>query len=114
MADTLENRIVTENDGHETALSTAGAWDTTILSFTLCNNADSTDTNLDIYIKDNSNSNTVYYIYKTLSLPAGATFEHTAKIVLDDNDVLYFDAVSTSAQIEGICSYLKQTSQENK
>ena len=112
MADTLENRIITENDGNEVAMTTAGAWDTTILSFTICNNSDgnSSDTLIDIYVKDyNGGSPVTYYLYKNLSLPAASTFEHIAKVVMDDNDALYFDAVSTSSQIEAICSYLKQT-----
>jgi len=48
------------------------------------------------------------YLYKTLSLPSKSTFEHNDKIVLDDNDDLYYDPVA-SIQIEAVCSYLKQT-----
>ena len=84
----------------------------TILSFTICNNHATTDTTVDVYIKDSSNSDKFYYLYKTLSLPAKSTFEHTAKVILDDNDDLYYDPVA-SVQIEAVCSYLKQT-QENK
>ena len=107
MADILMSHICTENDGNETALTVAGSFDITVLSFTLCNNS-TTDTLLDIYIKDSSNSDKKYYLYKNISLPAQSTFEHTDKIILDDNDDLGFDP-TVATQVEGICSYLKQT-----
>ena len=109
MADILLSHFGSTSNGSETALTIAGSFDVTILSFTICNNHATTDTTVDVYIKDSSNSDKKYYLYKTLSLPAKSTFEHTDKIILDDNDDLYYDPVSTSIQIEGVCSYLKQT-----
>tara|TARA_R100001039_G_C1791470_1_gene72872 strand:- start:82 stop:408 length:327 start_codon:yes stop_codon:yes gene_type:complete len=108
MADILLNHFASVSNGAETALTIAGSFDVTILSFTICNNHATTDTTVDVYIKDSSNSDKFYYLYKTLSLPAKSTFEHTDKIVLDDNDDLYYDPVA-SIQIEAVCSYLKQT-----
>ena len=113
MADILQSTVASVGNGAETALTVAGSYDVTILSFTICNNHATTDTTVDVYIKDSSNSDKFYYLYKTLSLPAKSTFEHTAKVILDDNDDLYYDPASTSIQIEAVCSYLKQT-QENK
>jgi len=107
MADILLNHFASVSDGAETALTIAGSFDVTILSFTICNNGAS-DTTVDVYIKDSSNSDKKYYLYKTLSLPSKSTFEHNDKIVLDDNDDLYYDPVA-SIQIEAVCSYLKQT-----
>jgi len=108
MADILLNHFASVSNGAETALTIAGSFDVTILSFTICNNHATTDTTVDVYIKDSSNSDKFYYLYKTLSLPAKSTFEHTDKIVLDDNDDLYYDPAA-SIQIEAVCSYLKQT-----
>ena len=107
MADTLQSTVASVSNGAETALTVAGSYDVTILSFTICNNS-TTDTTIDVYIKDSSDSDKKYYLYKTLSLPSKATFEHSDKIVLDDNDDLYYDPVA-SIQIEAVCSYLKQT-----
>ena len=107
MADILLNHFASVSNGAETALTIAGSFDVTILSFTICNNGAS-DTTVDVYIKDSSDSDKKYYLYKTLSLPSKATFEHSDKIVLDDNDDLYYDPVA-SIQIEAVCSYLKQT-----
>ena len=111
MADILQSTVASVNNGAETAMTVAGSYDVTVLSFTICNNS-TTDTTIDVYIKDSSDSDKKYYLYKTLSLPGKSTFEHTAKVILDDNDDLYYDPVA-SVQIEAVCSYLKQT-QENR
>jgi len=114
MADTLRNHFGTISAVNtEVALTVANAGTITILSFTINNNTTTIDVVVDVYWDDNSNSNNQKFLYKSLSIPAAATFEHVDKITLDPNDVLYYNVTSNSsgstAQVEGICSYLLQT-----
>ena len=92
MADILQSTVASVSNGAETAMTVAGSYDVTVLSFTICNNS-TTATTIDVYIKDSSNSDKKYYLYKTLSLPGKSTFEHTAKVILDDNDDLYLSLI---------------------
>ena len=107
MADTLRNHFGTVNDGSEEALTVASSGQITILSILICNKS-ATDTLIDIYWDDNSDSNNKKYLYKSMSFPGESTFEHTDKVVLDANDILYYDT-TVSTQVEAVCSYLLQT-----
>ena len=114
MADTLVSKFLTIGSTTATEIIQAGSWVTTILSITLCDNSGSGNT-FDLYIDpsgssaDGDSSGTNTYLYKTQSLPAASTFEHTSKIVLHENDKLYIHMTSTN-QVCTTVSSLKQTS----
>ena len=113
MADTLRNHFGTNDAVGEKAMTVASAGTITILSFLLCNNTEDHDVVLDIYWDDNSDSSNQRFLYKSLSLPAASTFEHSDKIILAANDVLYYNMTSrtpdSSAPTQFATSYLLQT-----
>ena len=94
MADTLTAKYTKIESTSAVAVTTAGAWTTTVLSLSICN-ITSTDITFDMYVTDNSESNAAYYI-------------HNSKIVLEANDVVY---IQTSANVATtvVASVLKQT-----
>ena len=78
----------------------------TILSITFCEESAAAET-FDLYIDDNGGG-TDYYIYKAQALAANATFEHTAKFVIEGTDHLCA-ATGDSANVDVVVSYLDQT-----
>jgi hypothetical protein len=77
----------------------------TVISIIICETAGADET-FDVLHTAAGGSSGVY-IYKTQSLPANSTFEHTAKIVVDDTDEIWVKA-GGSADIDVIVSYLQQ------
>tara|TARA_Y100000034_G_scaffold114254_1_gene150185 strand:- start:199 stop:522 length:324 start_codon:yes stop_codon:yes gene_type:complete len=78
----------------------------TVLSISFCETAGNDET-FDLYINDDAGG-TVYYIYKSQSLPANSTFIHNDKIVLMATDEL--TAITASAaDVDVVVSYLDQT-----
>ena len=78
----------------------------TILSITFCETAGAAET-FDLYI-DDGGSGTDYEIYSDQALAANATFEHTSKFVIEDEDHLCM-ATASSAVVDVVVSYLDQT-----
>ena len=78
----------------------------TILSITFCETAGSAET-FDLFI-DDGGAGTDYEIYSDQALAANATFEHTSRIVLVDEDHLVAKTAS-SAAVDVVVSYLDQT-----
>ena len=78
----------------------------TVLSITMCETAGAAET-FDLYV-DNDDGGTDHYIYKTQALGANETFEHTGRIVLEENDMLGF-ITGSSADVDVVVSYLDQT-----
>jgi len=78
----------------------------TILSITFCETAGAAET-FDLYI-DDGGSGTDYEIYSDQALAANATFEHTSKFVIEDEDHLCAQTAS-SAAVDVVVSYLDQT-----
>jgi len=78
----------------------------TILSITFCETAGAAET-FDLYIDDDG-SGTDYEIYSDQPLGANETFEHTGRIVLEDEDHLCA-ATASSAAVDVVVSYLDQT-----
>ena len=78
----------------------------TVLSITICV-TNGTAESFDLYVNDDAGG-TLYYIYLTQDLPANATFEHTAKIVLEGTDELTF-VLDSAGDVDVIVSYLDQT-----
>ena len=78
----------------------------TILSITFCETAGAAET-FDIYVDDNDGG-TDHYIYKSQAIAANATFEHTSKFVIEDEDHLVAKTAS-SAAVDVVVSYLDQT-----
>jgi len=113
MADTLINKKLYSSSSSAIALTDAGSWVTTVLSVVMCNTSSSSET-FDLYIDPSGSSatgdagGTNTYIYKTQTLPSNATFEHTDKIILHANDILYAQFSSTGRK-DIITSSLKQT-----
>lgn len=113
MADTLKvaYATVTGTSGvgdSEDQILLADGSTVTVLSVTLCNTETADDADFDLYIRDD-NGSSIYYIYKSQSLPSLATFEHTAKFVLLDTDTLNCVLSADSQDIDVIVSYLEQT-----
>ena len=106
MADTLTAKYTKIESTSAVAVTTAGAWTTTVLSLSICN-ITSTDITYDMYVTDNSGSSN-FYVYDDQSLPGPSTFMHNSKIVLEANDVVY---IQTSANVATtvVASVLKQT-----
>ena len=108
MGDILKNQPTVVSSTSETTICTGASITSTILSVLICNESTSTNGTFSIRVKDNSNSDTAYYIYKDIALPAKGTFEHTDKIVLMPSDVLTI--ISSSGQTHCcFVSYLEQT-----
>ena len=78
----------------------------TILSITLCETAGAAET-FDLYI-DVAGGGTDIEIYSDQALGANETFEHTGRIVLEDEDHLCA-ATASSAAVDVVVSYLDQT-----
>ena len=78
----------------------------TILSITFCETAGAAET-FDLYIDDDG-SGTDYEIYSDQAIGANETFEHTGRIVLEDEDHLCA-ATASSAAVDVVVSYLDQT-----
>ena len=78
----------------------------TILSITFCETAGAAET-FDLYIDDDGGG-TDYEIYSDQALAANATFEHTSKFVIEDEDHLCA-ATASSANVDVVVSYLDQT-----
>ena len=78
----------------------------TVLSITICETAGAAET-FDLYVI-NDGGGTDNYIYKTQALGANETFEHTGRIVLEDEDHLCA-ATASSAVVDVVVTYLDQT-----
>ena len=78
----------------------------TILSILICETAGAAET-FDLYIDDDGGG-TDYEIYSDQALAANATFEHTSKFVIEDEDHLCM-ATASSAVVDVVVSYLDQT-----
>ena len=78
----------------------------TVLSIQICETAGAAET-FDLYTMDDGGS-TDNYIYKTQALGANETFEHTSRIVLEDEDHLCA-ATASSAVVDVVVTYLDQT-----
>jgi len=78
----------------------------TILSITFCETAGAAET-FDLFI-DDGGGGTDYEIYSDQALAANATFEHTSKFVIEDEDHLVARTAS-SAAVDVVVSYLDQT-----
>ena len=78
----------------------------TILSITLCETAGAAET-FDLYI-DDGGGGTDYEIYSDQALGANETFEHTGRIILENEDHLCA-ATASSANVDIVVSYLDQT-----
>jgi hypothetical protein len=78
----------------------------TILSILICETAGAAET-FDLYIDDNDGG-TDHYIYKTQALGANETFEHTSRLILEENDMLGF-ITGSSADVDVTVHYLEQT-----
>ena len=78
----------------------------TFLSILICETAGAAET-FDLYI-DNDGGGTDFELYSDQALAANATFEHTTKFVIEDEDHLCA-ATASSANVDIIVSYLDQT-----
>ena len=78
----------------------------TIHSILICEPAGAAET-FDLYI-DNDGGGTDFELYSDQALAANATFEHTTKFVIEDEDHLCA-ATASSANVDIIVSYLDQT-----
>ena len=108
MGDVLKNQPTVVSSTTDTAICTGASIASTVLSILICNEETTDDGTFSIRVKDNSNNDTPYYIYKDQSLPSMATFEHTDKITLMPNDTL--TCISSSGQVFCILvNYLEQT-----
>ena len=100
MADTLVSKFRTIGSTSPTEIIDAGNWVTTILSITICDNSTNGNT-FDLYIDpsgtDADDAGGVdTYLYENQTLPGSSTFEHTAKIILHENDKVYLKLASTN------------------
>ena len=78
----------------------------TVISISICNTHATNDETFDVEHTAAGGGSGVY-IYKGQSLPGGATFIHSDKIVVDDTDEIWVKA-GGSADIAVIVSYLQQ------
>jgi len=78
----------------------------TILSITFCETAGAAET-FDLYL-DVAGGGTDIEIYSDQALGANETFEHTGRIVLEDEDHLCA-ATGSSAVVDVVVTYLDQT-----
>ena len=105
-ADNLSRTLVAQRGTSQSVIITTDATDTkTVLSFTICNQNTTTATNFDIQLRNSSNAE--YLLYKNQLLPAKSTFEHNDKIILQDDETIYFDQTG-SLDVGIVCSYLVQ------
>ena len=77
----------------------------TVISISICETAGNDET-FDV-LHTAAGGGSGVYIYKGQSLPGGATFIHSDKIVVDDTDEIWVKA-GGSADIDVIVSYLQQ------
>ena len=106
MADTLKVHLdKTTGTGEEVHINGVNTVDYTVISIYFCNTT-SGDLTFDLYV-DDGGGGTDYYIYDDQSLPAKATFEHTGKIVVADEDHLCM--AGSGSGIDVVVSYLEQT-----
>ena len=112
MAETLQNKYIASNGTTAVKVLDGEGSDIvyTILSITICNTRSGDDETFDLYVKDVDSGND-FYIYMTQSLPALATFEHTSKLIIKDDEELTFvlDDNTNGTDVDIIISYLKQT-----
>ena len=87
-------------------LTVASGHTYTVLNISICETAGAAET-FDLYIDDNAGG-TDYEIYSDQALGANETFEHTGRIVLEDEDHLCA-ATASSANVDIVVSYLDQT-----
>ena len=105
-SDNLSRTLVAQTGTSQSVLMTSDAADTkTVLSFTICNQNTTTDTTFEVQLRKSDNDE--FLLYKNVALPAKSTFEHTDKIILQDDETIYFDQAD-SLDISLICSYLVQ------
>ena len=78
----------------------------TVLSITFCETAGAAET-FDLFIQDDGGADD-YEIYSDQALGANETFEHTGRIVLEDEDHLCA-ATGSSAVVDVVVTYLDQT-----
>ena len=116
MADTIKSNMEHSNGTTEVkVLDGAGSNIIyTVISITICNTHATNDETFDLFINDvddtfGGGANDNFYIYKTQSLPALATFEHTSKISLKHNEELVFVQASAGTDVDILVSYLEQT-----
>jgi len=93
MADTLKNAFFHLDNTHSTNLQTVTPTATdmvrTLLAVTICNRSAVNHT-IDVRVVDAGGSNT-FQIIKGATLPAKSTFEHTDKIILEEDCELQFN-----------------------
>ena len=106
-SEVMKEKCVRAMTNSENTLLTAASGHTyTILGVTLCETGAAAET-FDLYVDPLGGSNDTY-IYKAQALGANETFEHTGRIVLEENDMLGFITAS-SADVDVVVSYLDQT-----
>ena len=115
MADTLKTKYATTNGTAEIKLVDGAGSDIvyTVLTVTLCNTRTSVDHTFDLFVDDINgtygSSGDHFYIYQTQSLPALATFIHSDKIILADDDELILTLDASGTEVDANVSYLEQT-----
>ena len=102
-----ETYILIADTGGEIVVQGASGHTMTLISLSLCNIHASNDETFDLLRTDLDGSTAPFYIYKTQSLPALATFIHSDKIVLGATTELWVKAGS-AATIDAHASYLDQ------
>ena len=112
MADTLKNWmynvVYNSNNGRIMTITSGSITASTIISFSVCNTHATNDHNFTVIVKENNSAE--YYLYKSQSIPAKATFVHNDKLVLNGTDVIEWHLDENSADTLGVVvSYLEQT-----
>ena len=119
MADTIKSNMEHSNGTTEVIILDGAGSNIvyTVIAITICNTRSGDDETFDLFINDVDNTfgegaNANFYIYKTQSLPALATFEHTSKISLKHNDELVFviGDNTNGEEVYIVVTYLEQTS----
>ena len=87
-------------------LTVASGHTYTVLNISICETAGAAET-FDLFIQDDGGA-TDYEIYSDQALGANETFEHTGRIVLEDEDHLCA-ATGSSAVVDVVVTYLDQT-----
>ena len=106
-SEVMKEKCVRAMTNSENTLLTAASGHTyTILGVTLCETGAAAET-FDLYVDPLGGSNDTY-IYKAQALGANETFEHTGRIVLEDEDHLCA-ATGSSAVVDVVVTYLDQT-----
>jgi len=76
----------------------------TVLSITVCNTS-STDVKFNLGLSVGGGGG---FFYRRQSLPGGATFEHTDKVVCEANDEIFYSADPSVTATDVIVSFLRQ------